>query len=106
MEIIVFILVVLLIGKFWKLFLLLAGIGFFVMFVRGMFGMFDRLPPAEGWQTPWNVVHGQLDGNEIFWFVVIGAVLLAIAWVFVRGVIQGMKTAAEKERTRKFLEGA
>jgi hypothetical protein len=82
MEVIVFFLAMVGVILFWRVLLVLAAIGFAWLFVKGVLSVYSPLPPPhDEWQWPWNLTHGHLEGDELFWTVVFGAITVLICWM-------------------------
>ena len=66
MEVIVFFIAMVGVIMFWRVLLVLAGIGFAWLFVKGVLSVFQTLPPPhDEWQYPWNLTHGHLSGERL-----------------------------------------
>ena len=92
MEIIIFLLVMVGIFFFWRVLLGLAAIGFAWLFFKGVLSVFQTLPPPhDEWQYPWNLTHGHLEGDELFWTVVFGIITTLICWHYAKKAVHKMR---------------
>lgn len=74
--------------RFWKLMLFVASFGFGYLFLKGIFAIFSNVrPPLDEWQYPWDLTHGHMDGNEVFWTIVFALIAVAIGWYWYRRLL-------------------
>ena len=53
--------------------------------IQGLFAAHDFYPPdPKVWQMPWNVVHGKVTGDEVFWTVFVTIMVSLICWGLLR----------------------
>ncbi len=95
MEVIVFFLAMVGVIMFWRVLLVLAGIGFAWLFFKGVLSVFSTLPPPhDEWQYPWNLTHGHLSGDELFWTVAFALVCWLIGWHYAGKGIRKMRRSS------------